>query len=167
MQPGDQPTPHPPSSAIADWCGSIGLDGMVLSWQTHITNNRTRTADDIYLNSRTFLWPGELEIVLNLSAKRLAVIRENLEIALKYVFTQPFLSPPPNPLPQIPTLCIMSYTLRLSNRGRVKQIVCFPLWTIYMLNFIQLFSVHLFYASLLPSDEMCICIMVYVYVRMH
>lgn len=40
--------------------------------------------DDIQLNSRTFLWPAELQIVLDLSAKRLSVIRENLEIALKY-----------------------------------------------------------------------------------
>lgn len=44
---------------------------------------RVSTADDIYLNSRTFLWPDELQIVLDLSAKRLTVIRENLEIALK------------------------------------------------------------------------------------
>lgn len=43
--------------------------------------------DDIQLNSRTFLWPAELQIVLDLSAKRLSVIRENLEIALKYVCT--------------------------------------------------------------------------------
>lgn len=41
------------------------------------------TADEIYLNSRTFLWPRELEKVLELSGARLGVVRENLEIALK------------------------------------------------------------------------------------
>lgn len=40
-------------------------------------------AEEIYLNSRTFLWPHELEQVLELSGARLNVVRENLEIALK------------------------------------------------------------------------------------
>lgn len=40
-------------------------------------------AEEIYLNSRTFLWPHELEQVLELSAARLNVVRENLEIALR------------------------------------------------------------------------------------
>lgn len=41
------------------------------------------TEDDIYLNSRSFLWPNELEQVLELSGYRLGVVRENLEVALK------------------------------------------------------------------------------------
>lgn len=41
------------------------------------------SAEEIYLNSRTFLWPHELEQVLELSGARLNVVRENLEIALK------------------------------------------------------------------------------------
>lgn len=41
------------------------------------------TADEIYLNSRTFQWPHELEQVLELSGSRLNVVRENLEVALK------------------------------------------------------------------------------------
>lgn len=40
-------------------------------------------AEEIYLNSRTFLWPHELEQVLELSGARLSVVRENLEVALK------------------------------------------------------------------------------------
>lgn len=40
-------------------------------------------AEEIYLNSRTFLWPHELEQVLELSGARLNVVRENLEVALK------------------------------------------------------------------------------------
>lgn len=40
-------------------------------------------ADEIYLNSRTFLWPHELEQVLELSGARLSVVRENLEVALR------------------------------------------------------------------------------------
>lgn len=35
------------------------------------------------MNSRLFLWPSELEKVLDLSGARLAVVRENLETALK------------------------------------------------------------------------------------
>lgn len=42
-------------------------------------------ADEIYLNSRTFLWPHELEQVLALSGARLSVVRENLEVALRLV----------------------------------------------------------------------------------
>lgn len=42
-----------------------------------------RAADEIYLNSRTFLWPHELEQVLELSGARLSVVRENLEVALR------------------------------------------------------------------------------------
>ena len=41
------------------------------------------TEDDIYLNSRTFLWPNELEQVLELSGYRLSVVRDNLEAALR------------------------------------------------------------------------------------
>ncbi|GAB0093009.1 Dynein heavy chain [Sergentomyia squamirostris] len=43
----------------------------------------TLDADDIHLNSRTFLWPSELEQVLDLSAARLSVVRDNLETALR------------------------------------------------------------------------------------
>ncbi|XP_055691880.1 dynein axonemal heavy chain 3 [Lutzomyia longipalpis] len=43
----------------------------------------TLDADDIHLNSRTFLWPSELEQVLDLSAARLSVVRDNLEYALR------------------------------------------------------------------------------------
>ncbi|XP_030372078.1 dynein heavy chain 3, axonemal [Scaptodrosophila lebanonensis] len=39
--------------------------------------------DDIHLNTRTFILPGELEEVLDLSAARLAVVRDNLEAALR------------------------------------------------------------------------------------
>lgn len=35
------------------------------------------------MNSRTFLWPNELEQVLDLSAARLSVVREGLETALR------------------------------------------------------------------------------------
>lgn len=35
------------------------------------------------MNSRLFLWPSELEKVLDLSGARLAVVRENLESTLK------------------------------------------------------------------------------------
>lgn len=41
------------------------------------------TAEEIYLNSRTFMWPRELQEVLELSGARLSVVRENLEVALK------------------------------------------------------------------------------------
>lgn len=41
------------------------------------------SADDIHLNSRTFVLPGEVEKVLDLSAARLAVVRDNLEMALR------------------------------------------------------------------------------------
>lgn len=41
------------------------------------------TEEDINLNSRLFLWPSELEKVLDLSGARLSVVRENLETALK------------------------------------------------------------------------------------
>lgn len=44
--------------------------------------------EDINLNSRLFLWPSELEKVLDLSGARLAVVRENLETALKERRTQ-------------------------------------------------------------------------------
>ncbi|XP_055607362.1 dynein axonemal heavy chain 3 isoform X2 [Uranotaenia lowii] len=40
-------------------------------------------SEDINLNSRTFLWPQELEKVLDLSGARLAVVRENLETAIR------------------------------------------------------------------------------------
>lgn len=40
-------------------------------------------AEDINLNSRLFLWPQELEKVLDLSGARLAVVRDNLETALR------------------------------------------------------------------------------------
>ncbi|XP_054732574.1 dynein axonemal heavy chain 3-like [Anastrepha obliqua] len=40
-------------------------------------------SDHIHLNSRTFILPGELEEVLDLSSARLNVVRENLEIALR------------------------------------------------------------------------------------
>lgn len=43
----------------------------------------TLEAEDIHLNSRTFLWPNELEQVLDLSAARLSVVREGLETALR------------------------------------------------------------------------------------
>jgi len=33
------------------------------------------------------LWPSELEAVLDLSAARLNVVRENLEVALRYLYT--------------------------------------------------------------------------------
>lgn len=39
--------------------------------------------EDIALNSRTFLWPEELDQVLDLSAARLSVVRESLEETLK------------------------------------------------------------------------------------
>ncbi|XP_058823709.1 dynein axonemal heavy chain 3 [Topomyia yanbarensis] len=39
--------------------------------------------EDINLNSRLFLWPQELEKVLDLSGARLSVVRENLEMALR------------------------------------------------------------------------------------
>ncbi|KAL1398756.1 hypothetical protein pipiens_008712 [Culex pipiens pipiens] len=39
--------------------------------------------EDINLNSRLFLWPQELEKVLDLSGARLAVVRENLETAIR------------------------------------------------------------------------------------
>lgn len=41
------------------------------------------TVEDMNLNSRTFLWPAELEQVLDLSANRLSVVRDNLEEELK------------------------------------------------------------------------------------
>lgn len=41
------------------------------------------SAEDIHLNSRTFLWPTELEQVLDLSAARLSVVREGLENTLR------------------------------------------------------------------------------------
>ncbi|XP_055840841.1 dynein axonemal heavy chain 3 isoform X1 [Episyrphus balteatus] len=40
-------------------------------------------SDDIRLNTRTFLLPSELELVLDLSAARLNVVRDNLEVALR------------------------------------------------------------------------------------
>ncbi|XP_053695545.1 dynein axonemal heavy chain 3 [Sabethes cyaneus] len=40
-------------------------------------------AEDINLNSRLFLWPQELEKVLDLSGARLSVVRDNLETALR------------------------------------------------------------------------------------
>ncbi|XP_036337485.1 ammonium transporter Rh type B-A-like [Rhagoletis pomonella] len=40
-------------------------------------------SDHIHLNSRTFILPGELEEVLDLSSARLNVVRENLEMALR------------------------------------------------------------------------------------
>ncbi|XP_055637886.1 dynein axonemal heavy chain 3 isoform X3 [Toxorhynchites rutilus septentrionalis] len=39
--------------------------------------------EDINLNSRLFLWPQELEKVLDLSGARLSVVRDNLETALR------------------------------------------------------------------------------------
>ncbi|XP_035775701.1 dynein heavy chain 3, axonemal-like [Anopheles albimanus] len=39
--------------------------------------------EDINLNSRLFLWPKELEKVLDLSGARLSVVRENLETSLR------------------------------------------------------------------------------------
>jgi len=39
--------------------------------------------DELHLNSRTFILPGELEEVLDLSAARLSVVRDNLELALR------------------------------------------------------------------------------------
>ncbi|EDW73522.2 uncharacterized protein Dwil_GK16602 [Drosophila willistoni] len=44
--------------------------------------------DEIHLNTRTFILPGELEEVLDLSAARLAVVRDNLEAALRERRTQ-------------------------------------------------------------------------------
>lgn len=58
--------------------------------QTHIVHSlhlsfvrRHPTGDEIHLNSRTFILPGELEEVLDLSAARLSVVRDNLEFALR------------------------------------------------------------------------------------
>lgn len=39
--------------------------------------------EDIHLNTRTFILPSELEEVLDLSAARLSVVRDNLEFALR------------------------------------------------------------------------------------
>lgn len=39
--------------------------------------------EDINLNSRLFLWPKELEKVLDLSGARLSVVRDNLETSLR------------------------------------------------------------------------------------
>lgn len=147
MHPLTKNHPRQPSTVAGRWSQLLEPLRLVLPCK-HITN----AADDIYLNSRTFLWPGELEIVLNLSAKRLAVIRENLEIALKYVFTQPFLSPSPTPLSSLlhflsldPSYLVLCVYL---TAGGSSKLFAFPR-TIYMLNFIQLFSVHLFNARCL------------------
>ncbi|XP_055373574.1 dynein axonemal heavy chain 3 [Condylostylus longicornis] len=56
----------------------------------------TMSHDDLHLNTRTFLLPAELEKVLDLSASRLLVVRENLEVLIrekrlkfeKYVLTE-------------------------------------------------------------------------------
>lgn len=53
-----------------------------------VSSPTTRSEEDINLNSRLFLWPSELEKVLDLSGARLAVVRENLETALKERRTQ-------------------------------------------------------------------------------
>lgn len=54
-----------------------------ISGGTHSPLFFHHTAEEIYMNSRTFLWPHELEQVLELSGARLSVVRENLEVALK------------------------------------------------------------------------------------
>jgi dynein heavy chain, axonemal len=43
----------------------------------------TLDGEDIQLNTRIFLWPNELEAVLDLSGNRLIVVRESLENALR------------------------------------------------------------------------------------
>lgn len=52
----------------------------IYTYTTHLL-----TDDEIHLNSRTFILPGELEEVLDLSAARLSVVRDNLEMALRLV----------------------------------------------------------------------------------
>lgn len=45
-------------------------------------------SEDITQNARTFLWPEELDQVLDLSAARLSVVREGLEDALRYLMKE-------------------------------------------------------------------------------
>uniref|UniRef100_A0A1A9WLF7 Uncharacterized protein n=1 Tax=Glossina brevipalpis TaxID=37001 RepID=A0A1A9WLF7_9MUSC len=51
------------------------------------------TEAEIHLNSRTFILPGELEEVLDLSAIRLNVVRDNLETRLRLIFYNPTTRP--------------------------------------------------------------------------
>jgi hypothetical protein len=61
--------------------------GKAPSFIYHYECNHQKTfkisEEDINLNSRLFLWPSELEKVLDLSGARLSVVRENLETALR------------------------------------------------------------------------------------
>lgn len=78
-----QAQPKHRSTHTRDDYAPIGLPFLLYS-RTLLSNFRIElSAEEIYLNSRTFLWPHELEQVLELSAARLSVVRENLEVALK------------------------------------------------------------------------------------
>ncbi|XP_062127566.1 dynein axonemal heavy chain 3 [Drosophila sulfurigaster albostrigata] len=92
MKAGERPEETPEVVALQNYiteCREMRIFAikdeikLVLKRVVFLLTHAYLTSDEIHLNSRTFILPGELEEVLDLSAARLAVVRDNLEMALR------------------------------------------------------------------------------------
>ncbi|XP_033238860.1 dynein heavy chain 3, axonemal [Drosophila pseudoobscura] len=92
MKAGERPEETPEVVALQNYineCREMRIFAIkdeiknVLKRVVFLLTHTYLTSDEIHLNTRTFILPGELEEVLDLSAARLAVVRDNLELALR------------------------------------------------------------------------------------
>ncbi|TDG53310.1 hypothetical protein AWZ03_000125 [Drosophila navojoa] len=92
MKAGERPEETPEVVALQNYiaeCREMRIFAikdeikLVLKRVIFLLTHSYLTSDEIHLNSRTFILPGELEEVLDLSAARLSVVRDNLEQALR------------------------------------------------------------------------------------
>ncbi|EDV95581.1 GH15699 [Drosophila grimshawi] len=92
MKAGERPEETPEVVALQNYiteCREMRIFAikddikLVLKRVIFLLTHAYLTSDEIHLNSRTFILPGELEEVLDLSAARLSVVRDNLEMALR------------------------------------------------------------------------------------
>ncbi|ALC43064.1 CG17150 [Drosophila busckii] len=92
MKAGERPEETPEVVALQNYiteCREMRIFAIkdeiknVLKRVVFLLTHAYLTSDEIHLNTRTFILPGELEEVLDLSAARLSVVRDNLEMALR------------------------------------------------------------------------------------
>ncbi|XP_036671579.3 dynein axonemal heavy chain 3 isoform X3 [Drosophila suzukii] len=92
MKAGERPEETPEVVALQNYineCREMRIFAIkdeiknVLKRVVFLLTHTYLSSDELHLNSRTFILPGELEEVLDLSAARLAVVRDNLELALR------------------------------------------------------------------------------------
>ncbi|XP_070136648.1 dynein axonemal heavy chain 3 [Drosophila bipectinata] len=92
MKAGERPEETPEVVALQNYineCREMRIFAIkdeiknVLKRVVFLLTHTYLSSDELHLNSRTFILPGELEEVLDLSAARLAVVRDNLEMALR------------------------------------------------------------------------------------